>query len=368
MDNKPKITDVLERHRGERHVIVLHEFPDPDAIASGYAHRLLSTAFDISTDILYSGRISHRQNVALVKLLGIDLIQYDKNYNLAQYQGAVFVDNQGNTVEEIITGLEEASVPTIALVDHHELQDRLHPEFSDIRRVGSTATIYSQYLEQGPVTMDKSHREPVLAATALMHGIMTDTNNFIQAGAEDFQSAAFLSLYRDADLLGQIMSQNRSKAVMEIIRRALGDRVVVENFSIAGIGYLRAEDRDAIPQAADFLLTEENAHTAIVYGIVRDTDQNENLIGSMRTSKITVDPDEFLKEVFGKTTDGRYYGGGKTTAGGFSIPIGFLAGDYGDNYQESKWQVYDAQVRHKIMVKLGVEQRNGINKDGTALP
>jgi nanoRNase/pAp phosphatase (c-di-AMP/oligoRNAs hydrolase) len=101
-----------------------------------------------------------------------------------------------------------------------------------------------------------------------MHGILTDTAEFIRAGVEDFQAAAFLSQFRDADLLSQIMSQARSKQTMEIIRRALAHRTIVENYSIAGIGYLRAEDRDAIPQAADFLLTEENVHTAIVYGIV----------------------------------------------------------------------------------------------------
>ena len=36
---------------------------------------------------------------------------------------------------------------------------------------------------------------------------------------------------------------------------------------MAGIGYLRWTDRDAIPQAAEFILNEENVHTAVVFGI-----------------------------------------------------------------------------------------------------
>ena len=48
--------------------------------------------------------------------------------------------------------------------------------------------------------------------------------------------------------------------------------MTAESFSIAGVGYLRAEDRDGIPQAADFLVTEENIHTAVVYGIVTGTE------------------------------------------------------------------------------------------------
>jgi nanoRNase/pAp phosphatase (c-di-AMP/oligoRNAs hydrolase) len=185
---------------------------------------------------------------------------------------------------------------------------------------------------------------------------MTDTGGFIQADAEDFEAVAFLSQFRDPDLLGQIMSQARTKHEMEIIRRALGGRVTAESFSIAGIGYLRAEDRDAIPQAADFLLTEENVHTAIVYGIVTSPEQGEFLTGSLRTTKITLDPDKFIKETFGKDENGNYFGGGKMLAGGFEIPVGFLSdGGTNETFRDLKWQVYDQQIKQKIFAKVGIE-------------
>jgi nanoRNase/pAp phosphatase (c-di-AMP/oligoRNAs hydrolase) len=131
---------------------------------------------------------------------------------------------------------------------------------------------------------------------------------------------------------------------MDIIQRALENRNLVENLSIAGIGYVRAEDRDAIPQAAEFLVKEENIHTAIVFGIIKDQSQEEVLTGSLRTTKLTLDPDEFIKSIFGANSEGRYYGGGKHMAGGFSIPVGFLAGEPSPDYSESKWQVFNAQV------------------------
>lgn len=356
MANKLKVSDFFEKHKGEKHIVVLHEFPDSDAIASAFTQRLISAEYDIEVSILYSGKISHRQNIALVKLMGIDLIPYDKNIDFKQFNGAVFLDNQGTTVEEIVTALEDAKVPVLLIIDHHEPQERLSPEFSDIQRVGATATIFTKYIEQGIIQLDKANKEHVIAATALTHGILTDTASFIRANAEDFNAAAYLSRFRDPDLLSQIMSQSRSKQVMEIIRRALGDRVVVENYSIAGIGYLRSEDRDAIPQAAEFLLSEENVHTSIVYGIMRDSDQDETLVGSMRTAKITIDPDDFIKEVFGKNLGGRYYGGGKISAGGFSIPVGFLVGEYNEKYLDLKWQVYDTQVKYKLFSKIGVKR------------
>jgi len=356
MARQLQLAEFLEAHQGEKHLVVLHDYPDPDAISSAFTQRLISERFDISVDILYSGKISHGQNVALVKLLGIELIPYKSGMNFKQYQGAIFIDHQGTSINGISKELETAGVPLLMVVDHHEPQDMPKAAFMDIQKTGATATIYAHYLKQGILEVQKSQKEHVAMATALMHGILTDTGGFVRAGPEDFHSAAFLSQFSDSNLLEQIMNQARSKPAMDVIRRALENRTVVENHSIAGIGYIRSEDRDAIPQAADFLVNEENVHTAIVYGIVRDDNQAEVLTGSLRTSKLIFDPDEFIKQVFGVNADGRFYGGGKQTAGGFTIPIQFLAGEPNQDYAEKKWQVFDTQVKAKIFDRIGVKR------------
>ena len=348
------LTQILEEHRGERHVIVLHNFPDPDSISCAFAHQLISKNFGIETDLIHTGAISHQQNLALVKLLNINLLEYEPAIDLGQYQAAVFLDHQGATVEEIVSALENAGVPTLLVVDHHKPHDRLAPAFSEILETGATATIYACYLETGLIELDKANKDHVLMSTALLHGILTDTNGFVQADAQDFHAAAFLSQYRDADVLSQIMSQERTKHVMDVIHSALENREIVENFSVAGIGYVRVEDRDVIPQAADFLLTEENVHTAIVYGIVKDDEHEETLVGSLRTSKFILDPDKFIKDAFGKSVDGLYFGGGRQLAGGFAIPVGFLSNGSNEDYQKLKWKTYDTQIKHKIYTKIGV--------------
>ncbi len=346
--------DLLSAHRGERHIIVLHAYPDPDAISSAYAHRLISAACGVETDIVYCGAISHSQNIALTRLLDLDLIAYDSGLDLKPYAAAVYVDHQGGTCQELVDALSGTGVPLLVVVDHHEPQGRLESTFTDIRHVGATATIYAEYLEHGPLQLTKTNKDHVKVATAMLHGLMTDTTNFIRAGANDFHAASFLSQFSDANLLSQIMSQARSKPTMDIIHKALASRTIVANFSIAGVGYLRSENRDAIPQTADFLASEENVHTAIVYGIVTDGNDGEKLVGSLRTSKLMFDPDRFLKDVFGKDVTGHYFGGGKQTAGGFQIPIVFLAGRGRDHYADLKWEVYDTQVKHKILAKLEV--------------
>jgi nanoRNase/pAp phosphatase (c-di-AMP/oligoRNAs hydrolase) len=348
---------VLAAHRGERHIVVMQDFPDPDALASAYTHQLISSQHDIQTDLVYGEEISHAQNRALVRVVGMNVAKFDGSLDLSKYQAAIFVDNQGTTSPRIVDALEAAGVPTLIVIDHHEPQERLQPQFSDIRRVGATASLYAEYLAQGLLPMDKGRREHTLAATALMHGILTDTQGLIRAGADDFTAAAFLSRYRDADLLEQIMSQARSKQTMETIQRALGNRTIVENFSISGIGYIRLQDRDSIPQAADFLMTEENVHTAIVYGIIQgDEPAAERLVGSLRTIKLTLDPDDFIKTVFGKDAAGRYHGGGKALAGAFEVPVGFLAGNGGDEYRDLKWQLFDSQVKRRLLARIGAVQ------------
>jgi nanoRNase/pAp phosphatase (c-di-AMP/oligoRNAs hydrolase) len=349
-----KLIRLMEAHRGERHIIVVQDFPDPDALSSALAHQMAAARFEIESVIVYQGRISHQQNVALVRLANIQLTRFEEVVDLKSFDGSVFVDSQGTTAGAVTEALAAAGVPPLVVVDHHEDQGMLEPEFRDIRRtMGATASMYAEYLREGLLELDPSSTDHVKLATALLHGIITDTHGFIYADGADFAAAAFLSRFRDADMLNEIMHQARSRQTMNLTQRALSERKVVESYAISGLGYVRAEDRDAIPQAADFLLTEENVHTAIVYGIVVGDDRDEAVVGSLRTSKITVDPDAFIKEVFGRDASGNYFGGGKLSAGGFRIPVGFLSGGSQDKYQESKWTVFNEKIRQKIFAKIG---------------
>jgi hypothetical protein len=66
---------LLEGHRGERHIIVLQSFPDPDAISSAFAHQMIAARYGIECDIAYDGRISHHENIALVEALQLHLLR-----------------------------------------------------------------------------------------------------------------------------------------------------------------------------------------------------------------------------------------------------------------------------------------------------
>ena len=350
-----ELQKTLLAHRHERQLVILQDFPDPDALSCAWTYQLIAQQYDIKCDIIYAGTLSHQENIALVKLTNLPAqrwtMQTLKNKDLSSYQGFVLIDNQGTT-SQLLPAIQQARIPLIVLVDHHSLQGELKSEFVDVRPyVRATATIFTQYLQAGLLTLDNSISQHVKCATALMHGLRSDTNRLMQAQEEDFMAAGYLSRFYDAQLLNAILQANRSKRVMDVIERSLKNRIVQNNLSIAGVGYLRYDDRDAIPQAADFLVTEENVHTAVVYGIVHDEDDElEVVIGSLRTTKLTLDPDEFIKEAFGQDSAGRFFGGGRTGAGGFEIPMGFLSGGNENSaYAKIKWEVFDAQIKQKLL-------------------
>jgi nanoRNase/pAp phosphatase (c-di-AMP/oligoRNAs hydrolase) len=346
---------LLDAHRGERHIIVLQSFPDPDAISAALAHQLIAARYGIECDIAYDGRISHHENVALVELLELHLRHVSEGEDLKGYQGSIFVDTQGTT-SGLTVRLRQAGVPVLAIVDHHEPQGLLEAPFTDIRTgANATATIYTEYIEAGLLRLERSDPDHERLATALMHGLRSETGGLLRAGRADFLAAAYLAEFVDQETLGAILSNQRSHNTMDVIQSALASRVVRDNYSVAGVGYLRYEDRDAIPQAADFLLTEENVHTAIVYGLVIEGGR-EMIVGSLRTNKATLNPDSFLKEALGGPEAGRYYGGGRREAGGFEIAIGFLTGCYDDEFMEWKWRLYDEQIKRRLWARLGVEK------------
>jgi nanoRNase/pAp phosphatase (c-di-AMP/oligoRNAs hydrolase) len=360
-----ELARLLEARRGERHVVAIQDFPDPDAISSAMAYREIARVFDVEADILYDGQISHPENLALVNLLEIRLHRYEPGTDLEQYAAAVFVDNQGSTTH-LTEKLKAAGVPTLAVVDHHDPQDVLDPIFSDVRPVGAAATIFAEYLQGGAVLkLEGGNESHVRLATALMHGLHSETDGFVRARPPEYQAAAYLSRFMDSDLLERVLCVQKSVGTLRVIEEALRNRVVANGYSISGVGYLRWSDRDAIPQAADFLLSEENVHTTIVYGLLSAEKGKEIISGSLRTNKSTLRVDRFLKEALGEDLTGRPYGGGRSRAGGFEIDVGFLKGDEDDTEQRRmKWALFDRRIRRKLFKAAGVENLEGICERG----
>ena len=317
-----QLRTILSRHQGDKLLLILTGYPDPDNIASGLAHQFLASEFDIETTLLCFHEVSHQENRALVKRLEINLVLYDETFELEPYDVYAFVDTQ-KTDTPISDRLEGKTF--VSFVDHHKRLGDVAAEFVDIREdVGSTCAIYAEYLRtQYPHGLNPGETDQVRLATALMHGIRSDTMALLEATRLEFEAAAYLWPCVDQALLKKIADQSLTPVVMDMIQRALENKQVFDSLLLTDVGFVRSEHRDGIPQVAEFLLRREGTDTVLVFGIV----DGKTVDGSLRTRSDTISPDMFLKKAFGADEYKKsYYGGGNIkNKGGFQIPLGFLA-------------------------------------------
>src|SRR5262249_6233977 len=152
-----------------------------------------------------------------IELLQIHLLRIAESDDLKRYQGSVFIDTQGTT-SGLTERLRDAGVPALAIIDHHEPQGLIEAQFTDIRPGGNaTATIYTEYIESGLLLLDRSDPDHKRLATALMHGIRSETQGLVRAGRDDFMAAAYLAEFVDRETLAAILSNQRSRNAMDVI-------------------------------------------------------------------------------------------------------------------------------------------------------
>jgi nanoRNase/pAp phosphatase (c-di-AMP/oligoRNAs hydrolase) len=348
VDKIELFVNTLLEAQGSNVLIVIKGHPDPDSIGSAVAQQYCFKHFGIQSSIIYFDEISHPENRALVKVIEMDLIPYRSDFDFSSFDYLAFVDSQSC---DLPVNLDHDPPPILTFVDHHKDTGKVDSRFIDIREdAGSTSSIYAEYFEYIPeLSLQKSLATHAHIATALMHGIRTDTDNLMLAVSSDFHAAAYLRQFIDRDLLRMVSKQSVTARTMEIIKQGLNNKAIRGTFLLAGVGFVREEDRDGIAQTADFLLRHEGVETAVVFGIV-----NNNIVdGSLRTSSATVDPDRWLKELFGEDSTGKPYGGGRRNKGGFRIPLGLLA--FSPD-RKALWKLGEQTIHDLIFDKIGEKE------------
>lgn len=336
--------ETLRAHAGKRTFVAIRGYPDPDSIASAWAHRRIAEKLGVSCDVIHFDPLSRPENRAMVNLLDLKIRKVTDAAELSGYDAYSLVDaNEAR----LPPGAPELACLTI--VDHHRPSAAPRARFVDLREdVGATSTIYSEYLRLGPVGLPEDKKKARALATALAYGIRSDTEELVRATPEDLEALASLQNAVDLDILASLAHASITPRTMEIIETALAAGQVEGTLIFAGVGHVREDDRDAIGQTCDFLLRREGISTAIVYGIVG----GEIVDGSLRTRSATFDPDEWLKETFGHDPQtNRPYGGGRRGAGGFQIPLGLLG--HCPN-RELLWDIVRATVEDRILKRLGL--------------
>ena len=324
----------LEGHLadGETLTIVCHDNPDPDCLASALALGRIAMAAGIDErHILYSGDISHQENRAFVNLLDIDL----EAFAAAAVQDRepdsllAFVDHstpgQNNPVP--------ADTPVDIVIDHHPAEE-IEATFVDHRpELGAAATILAEYLDTLEIDLDAA------VATALLFGIRSDTLDFLRgATPAEYDAAGYLHAAADQDLIRQLAAPSLTNGTLEAISAAIDNRQTDGAVLISHVG--RTTERDALPQAADYLIRLEGVQTAIVFGLVAD---------AVHISARSPDPRVHVGDVLRDAFDDVGGGGGHHDVAGAQVPLGILAG-----YDSNDEQLL-AILEEIVTARLGAE-------------
>jgi nanoRNase/pAp phosphatase (c-di-AMP/oligoRNAs hydrolase) len=350
-DRARAFAEALSAAKGKHLLIPLRGHPDPDGIASALAQAHIAARLGVAkTTIGYTHDLSHRENRALVKLLGLELRKMKSLKEIEPVDCFGLVD--AHDLEPDLA--DTANIEILTIVDHHRATTPPKARFVDLRlEVGATATIFVEYLnELAPLAADAEEDRRI--ATALMHGLSTDTDDFTLARATDFRAAAQIAEVCDRDLLQDLSRHLIAPHAMDVIARSLSALVVRRNFAMSGVGFVPEGERDTIAQAADFLIRREDIDTVVVYGVVGE----KYIEGSLRTHSASVDPAVWLEQAFGTDEKGRPYGGGRRDKGGFRIPIGFL-GRATD--RASLWSLVEHAMRTALLkTVVGDEPTTGV--------
>jgi nanoRNase/pAp phosphatase (c-di-AMP/oligoRNAs hydrolase) len=333
MSRAQELTDLLAE--GEELNIVCHNNPDPDCLASALALGRIATAAGIDEHhILYSGDISHQQNRAFVNLLDIDLKPFDPVTVEDRPEGSLlaFVDHSIPGANNNV--LEGTAVDIV--IDHHPA-DEIDARFVDHREeIGAAATILVEYVRALELEPEAT------LATALLFAIRRETLNFLRGVTPaEYDAASYLHEYTDLSLLRELSNPSVTGATIDAIATAIGNRTTRASVLISHVG--RTTERDAVPQAADYLATLEGVETTIVFGVIDDA-----IHLSARSSDPRVHVGDALDDAFGDVGSA----GGHYDAAGGEIPLGIFADDTSDEAQ--LLAIVERVVTARLVAELGL--------------
>ena len=297
----------------ERIAILLQDDPDPDAIGSGLALRQVLGRNKQTAPLVTFGRVTRPENIAMVKLLEIEMERVTEK-TLKHFDRVAVVDLQPPHL---------AHPPDYVdlVIDHHPEQFNYRSHIKDIRPgYGATATILFEYLQCADATIGTR------LATAMLYGIKADTF-LLTRDANEWDIEAFSYLYplANQNLMRRIERPELPPAALDALSLALKNRKVVDKVAFVHLG--RVERDDLIPQIADFCLQFEGMEWACVSGIFET-----NYIVSVRNVGYVRAAGRVVKEAFGEIGSA----GGHASMAKAIIPLSKIA---------RKWAVEPRNVK-----------------------
>jgi len=332
--NAKKIIRFLgrEQKRISPLLIMTHDYPDPDAIASAVALQYLaSECFNIQSRIVYGGIIGRTENRGMVEILKLPVHKL-RPADLKRYKHTVLVDTQPN--------FENNSFPmgrkVTIVIDQHPSIKKPYAELAIIdTECGATCTILARAL------IIARKEIPTRIATALAYGILSDTLNLYRTPQEQVIDTYLAVIpFCDMRALAKIQNPTRSKKFFVTLAKGIQKAMVRRGLIISHLG--QAESPDLVSQVADFLLTYRGIKYSCCTGRFRG-----RLYVSLRSSKANIEAGNVLRDIFANR--GEAGGHGAIAGGSFEI---------GDDIDPKIWNEMEEVFAEALSRRLRVPKKS----------
>jgi nanoRNase/pAp phosphatase (c-di-AMP/oligoRNAs hydrolase) len=151
-------------------LVLTHDFPDPDSIASALALKFLAEAEGISCRIAFGGVIGRTENRSMVSLLRVPIRRL-RPRELSRHENVALVDTQPAFGNNRFPATRRAAI----VIDQHRSHVKPNADLSIVNvDCGATSVILATAL------LAVRQKPPMPVATALAYGILTDTMHFFR--------------------------------------------------------------------------------------------------------------------------------------------------------------------------------------------
>ncbi len=263
----------------DRVLILLHNDPDPDAMAGGLALRNLLRRTKATAILGALHGLTRPENIRMANLLDIHVETIDPAA-IRAYDRIATVDVQPHYFGGLLERVD-------LVIDHHPEQPGYNTVFKDIRAdYGSTSTILTEHLR----AVDASISERI--ATAMLYAIKSDTLFFARhTNRVDLEAFTYLYPLANAALIRKMEGAEITSERLDYVIKAQQGGILMDQVFSAFLGACVRED--LITYVADFFLQLEDVKWTVVSGIVGDS-----LIVSVRNLGYSRNAGEFVRRSF----------------------------------------------------------------------
>ena len=254
----------------DRFLIIMHDNPDPDAIATGWGLQVLvEEKLGRPSRIIGGGAIVRAENRHMVDLLQPPIELVD-DVEVSDGTATILVDCGSGATNHL---LGRKSIAPVAVIDHHVSNvDRGRRTFTDIRPdVAASATIAASYLRE-------QHVEPgAKLATAMVYALRTETRGCETHHSRlDREILTWLTERAEPALLAEIETAPLCREYFGDLMLALQSTFVYDDAALCFLP--RANGAEIVGEVADLLIRCRGIRRVLCAAVV-----NNDLFFSART-------------------------------------------------------------------------------------